>query len=101
MELKVGDVLYRKHGGVLTGKTTIERVTKTMAFAKNVRFRKEYIDGTWIKIVGAGSYDRTVYYLETEKLKEEYYRLIVLRKVKNINFDELETEKLVAILNTL
>ena len=72
-----------------------------MAFAKNTRFRKEYTDGSWIKIVGAGSYDRTSYYLETEKLKTEYYRLQVLTKVKNINFDKLDTEKLVTILNTL
>jgi len=101
MELKVGDVLYRKYAGKLTGKTTIERVTKTMAFAKNVRFRKEYHDGSWLKIIGAGSYDRTMYYLETEKLKKEYFRLKVLSKVKAINFDNLETDKLIAILNTL
>jgi hypothetical protein len=97
-ELKVGDVLYYIKYGFCSNKHVIDRVTNKMAFAGNIKFRKEYDRPTYIKELGSQPFSGT-YSMETPELKDQYFRQGVISTIMNYKgWPKFSNEDLTAIL---
>lgn len=98
LQLKVGDVIYKKHRNQISSKYTIDRVTKTQAISESgVKFKINYHQDGFIDICGNRDSIGVFYKLETIKLKEEYIRYHLLSKLNYFKFDTLTTEQLESI----
>lgn len=101
--IKAGDKIYKKQYGTIEV-ITIGRVTKTQAVCTNgiYKFRPEvrdsvsgYCAGIGEKTVGYGS---TSWYIESEELKEAYFRQNTIAYIKGFDYSKAETDKLRQIL---
>ncbi|UXQ88831.1 hypothetical protein [Tenacibaculum phage Larrie] len=74
--LEVGQWIYTTYRGGVTGKSKIERVTKTMAILQNgTRLKIEYTDSNYLYLVGGNSgFLSSRYHLETPELKARLER---------------------------
>jgi hypothetical protein len=91
--LEVGDELYfKKSDGSLHYASKIDRVTKTMAFAGDVRYKIEMHN--WgsgepcTEYPGDSSYNSMFFYLLTDEIKEELIKQIIRRKKEKIFLDK-------------
>jgi hypothetical protein len=97
-QLQEDDVVFGiSSGGDIMQKYLIDRVTKTMAFSGATKFKRVHNDG-WIYTPGGCSWQWT-YRLSNPKLKAEYVRLYMIRKVKNIKWDECSVETLKTVVD--
>lgn len=94
MQLEVGDVIYKTYREKVISKETIARVTKTLAVTEcGRRFNREFRDSNWITLKSNSDYINS-YSKETEELKAEYARQVLISKVNRIDFSELSASVL-------
>jgi len=97
-QLNVGDVIYQDDRWNIS-RITIDRVTPKMAFAGDVKFRREYVDGSGLNDIGFNSkWSRTSYRLETPHLKEKYEIRVLRTKISQVKFSDLPIDKIKSIL---
>lgn len=102
MQLKVGDRIYRKSYGKVTGVYVIERLTKTTAVSNNgKKFRIDYSESGWVNDIGSERWASNSFYIETPELQIEYFRQLAYNKVKSSDLTKLTTEQLKAILDII
>ena len=97
MMLEVGTVLYcesRWPDG--WSKCVIDRVTAKRAFSGNIEFEKEQKSGSFHSR-GSSGWDSPTYRLETQEVKQAWYRYTLERKFEKIKPKELTIEQLEAI----
>jgi hypothetical protein len=115
--LEVGDELYYKESdGSLRYASKIDRVTKTMAFAGDVKYKIEMqhsgLGDPCTEHPGAFDYHSKFFYLFTDEIKEELIKQIARRKLEKAFIDkfnnniyqamkQLTDEQLKGILNIL
>lgn len=98
-QLEVGDVIYTCYRQKAQSKSTIERVTKTLAIARSGnRFKRDCTNG--IRRNGL-DFDIMSYSLETPELKSALYRTRMIKKVKENDLDSLPVELLESIISAI
>ena len=103
-KLKVGDVIYGENSIYgINGVYKIKRLTDTQAISGNTRFKNEILsDGRIIKIgQSSDMWNRTHYYIETDELKEKYFRQNAVSTLKLTDYSKLETKVLESLLSVL
>lgn len=105
--LQVGDVVYSRNNHQWLNKYTIDRVTRTLAFAGDQGF-KRVVDRDVVKpSVKPDRWSFTAYRLETPAIKAEFAearkRMLALNKLNNADslFRKATTEQLEAIIKIL
>jgi len=98
--LEVGDKIAVLFVGKIKRIITIERVTKTLAFCEDKKFRRSY-DGGRVMVVPHNSFSATKYKLATDEHFKEYEKFKKLNFIRNFYFSTLSTEKLTKIYNIL
>lgn len=95
--LKVGDTIYMLIRGSISERGTITRTTKTLAIIDEYnRFQIDYTHG--IKAVGASTFSRRSYRLETQELLNLWNHNKLYSKVMRIDFKKLTPTQLEEIL---
>ena len=100
-ELKVGDEIYSKHYSKLSFVGKVERVTKTMAFTKNDKFKREIRNGKHVNIIGRDTWSSASYFLPSESDKVELKYQIKQSYVANFKYSELNPEKIERIFEII
>ena len=104
--LEVGDVIFISNMGNITDRTTIIRVTKTLALTTDYVFRRELgLDGQPRKLLTTLQSDNVHYLLGTDELKEKYdlfqTLLKALSECTKQNFNKLDIKQLKQILEII
>jgi hypothetical protein len=101
-QLFVGAIIYCIEGDHITGIYKIVRTTPTQAVSDkgDAKFKLGSFNGE-AKKVGADSWDRGLYYLETPELKQKLWRQNAISKCSKADFSKLSNEQLQAILNII
>lgn len=102
--LEVGDTVYRLSRYTMTAEATftIDRVTKTVAFAGKTQFKRD-VNGGIVKLhpkTNWGSYTHRLPPPEPE-VKESWDREIMVGKLKCIDFTTLPIEQLQQIVSII
>lgn len=98
--LAVGDKVYKTSYGAVQEILTIDKVTPAQAHCGHLKFRRSVETRGYVKEIG-GWDSYCSYYIETEELKEKYFRQAAPKKILSYNYDKLPTEKIKAILEIL
>lgn len=101
MILKVGDKIAAFVYSELNSIYEIERVTKTMAISGVFRFKLEYENPNYIRVVNPDSFSRKSYSIATEHDIDLYERMKLIHEISKTDFNEFQTEKLAQILNLI
>lgn len=105
MELKIGDKIYGIQRSKISGVYIVERLTNKMAVCENnLFFIKEYNESTgYVQMVGnnKNAWDRTFYYMETDKLKDQLFLQNAIYQISKFSFDKLSIDQLKAILHII
>lgn len=102
-QLKVGDVIYGKNRMYgICRKVVVERLTRTQAICGGLKFKIDVNNGA-VKAIGEtyDSWNVTYYYLENDKLKEEYFRQNACAQLKSFDYGSLSTETLNQLVSIL
>lgn len=101
-QLEVGDKIYISTIRDISGVLVVERVTSTMAFAKEggYKFKREIGTNGRITKIGGGKslWSTTSYYLETDELKNQLKRRENIEKLKHLDFIKLTDEQIEAAI---
>ena len=101
--LTVGDIVYSKSTCIGINRYIIDRVTNTIAFAGQWKFKRE-VDGKYVRIIPrADSYSAPLYTIETPEIREEWQRqgLLNLIEKRMRTPTKITTLSLVAIAHIL
>ena len=98
--LEVGDKIAVLFVGEIKRIITIERVTKTLAFCEDKKFRRSYYGGR-LMVVPHNSFSATRYELATAEHVERYEKRKKVDFIRNFPFSILPTEKLNQVYNIL
>ena len=101
-QLKVGDRVYIERMVSLESIQTIERITKTMAFSKNYKFRLDIGNNGSVSVIGSGStmYSRLIGRIETPELADRW-RVQKIKSWYHRNKDGFNFEQIEAIYKLL
>ena len=99
--LSIGDVIYGKDHYGIREVLKIEKVTRTQGICGDIRFKIQVFNdsGRVVKIGQVYGWNSTSYYLETPELKENYYRQIAVKKLREFDYSILSTEVLTKLLS--
>jgi hypothetical protein len=100
MTLEVGDVLYYHIGySQKLARVKIERVTPKQAItSRGLRFDRGQRNTGFCRKGGGDGWERTLYYFETQELKNAWYRQTLITKAEAIKFSELTNDQLRKII---
>lgn len=98
-KLKVWDKIYTISWNKILRTDTIDRVTKTMAFSGDIKWRIWTYMEWHCSLVANTRWDRSSYLLETTELIEKLKKQRLVSKISVIDWDKLSTEKLIEIYN--
>lgn len=101
MELKVGDRIYKMRWGSISNIFKIDRVSNTLAFSGNRKFKKVYSSSYHIELIGRDEWDNTTYALENSEMKAKLHRQNLLNRISKTKFETLSDEQLQAIENII
>lgn len=93
IELKVGDVIYKRHYQNLT-RMEIDKVTPKQAAAGHVKFKKEYTPGNSLSEIGKDTWGACYYYVETEELKSKFQIQQLVARLSKVRWEQIPVEKL-------
>lgn len=98
--LQAGDFIYvTGYGTEISDRIEIERVTNTTAIAGNKKFRRDISSYGTVKIIGANTWLRNIFRVETEELKEKYFLQGMISKIKSIKWEGLRSDQIEAVFN--
>lgn len=100
-ELQVGDVIYSKGNYGIQSRETVDRVTAKRAFIGSVQFDRIVNRDGSLKQFNTYRWQTTWYYTATEKLDNEWARVVALRDISSIKWANYPTEKINEILKLL
>lgn len=100
-QLKVWDIIYTVYRKGILQTNTIDRVTKTMAFSGDTRWKITTYMEWRCTLVGAYRYDMNSYILETPELIEKLKKQRLVSKISVIDWDKLPIEKLIEVYNLI
>lgn len=99
--LKIGDKIYNEQYGTITGLYIIDRLSNTMAFSKNTKFKLEISNYNTVKRVGDSTWGSGTYFIATPEIEEKFFRQQTIYKIKNFNFSTLTTDEIRIIKNII
>jgi hypothetical protein len=80
--LEVGDKIYRIQYGRTAFFGTIDRVTKTMAFIENIKFKRKFLD-SYVDLIGESIWSSTSFQIENPDLKQKAEKEYKIQFIKN------------------
>ena len=98
-KLEVGDVLYTERFGTIN-KHKIERLTKTTAVSKEGKRFRINVNGEYVDIIGAGTWDCHFARIEDKQTKDRYDTAALRYKIEKA-IPKLELDKLKRINDIL
>ena len=102
-KLEIGDRIYERGDSGFYSWTTVVRTTPTLAITKGGnKFKIDVINGECCEVPKIrNNFDRIMFLLETQELRESYQKQKLINKFKKFDFNELNLETLLEIDNKL
>ena len=98
--LEVGTEIFSITYGSISYFGKIDRTTDKFAFSGVTKFAREH-NGSWVDVVPREKWSSTLYFIPTEKDKEELKRQQLIMFVTKFDYSKLSLDKMIEIRNII